>query len=117
MSTKRKYEEFFYYEDGNMARCKLGGCSRPVVCRTQTTSMQKHIKTHHPNDYPRFMELKNGTAPGEEDPKDHGTAAGAGEASEASKDPGIASSVQKAVETPRVLVDRSVSNTMNPPRG
>lgn len=120
MPTKRKYEDFFYYEEGEMARCKRGGCSRPVVRRTQTTSLEKHIKKHHPDDYSKFMTIKKGGAPSENYPKDDGNAAvedagtskdggtAAEENAGTSKDLDTIAGIEELAQAPRTYVDRAV---------
>lgn len=108
MPSKRKYEDFFHYEDGNLARCKQGGCSRPVVSRTQSTSLEKHIKKHHPDDYPKFILLKSGGCPSENKPKDDGSAEVVEEVAGTSKGTGNAAGAKEVAQAPRVLIDRAV---------
>lgn len=56
MPRKRKYDEFFDYKDDGSALCLLGSCSRPVLSRSQSNGMPKHLRVHHPAQYAQMLE-------------------------------------------------------------
>lgn len=73
MPRKRRYEEFFNYEDDDVARCRHDDCTHPTMTRKQSNSMTKHLKTHHPDDYRRAMGMEEAGSTKEETTKEVGT--------------------------------------------